>query len=161
MNTSASEHPTLAPVPGGPFRRVLVAFDGSADAVAALRTATSLVGGSAGHVVALAVLTAAPHREAVHDGPAEASGQALRVAAAFEATRAASTSAAPARVDLHTMQARQVAVALCDYAVGHGFDLLVVGRHGDGGMLHPRLGHIAETAARTCAVPVLLVSAAP
>lgn len=41
----------------------------------------------------------------------------------------------------------------------HSFDLLVIGRHGEGGLIHPKLGHIAESAARGCKIPVLLVSA--
>jgi nucleotide-binding universal stress UspA family protein len=46
---------------------------------------------------------------------------------------------------------------VCGYATEHGFDLLVVGRHGDGGVLHPRLGRVAEAAVRGCAIPVLLM----
>ena len=40
-----------APAPVPPFRRVLVAWEGSADSVAALHTASALVGGQPGHVV--------------------------------------------------------------------------------------------------------------
>jgi nucleotide-binding universal stress UspA family protein len=47
--------------------------------------------------------------------------------------------------------------AVCDYAAEHGFDLLVLGRHGDGGVLHHRLGHVAEAAARAGKLPVLLL----
>jgi nucleotide-binding universal stress UspA family protein len=47
---------------------------------------------------------------------------------------------------------------VCDYATEHGFDLLVLGRHGDGGLLHRRLGHVAEAAARAGKLPVLLLS---
>jgi nucleotide-binding universal stress UspA family protein len=54
---------------------------------------------------------------------------------------------------------RQAGRAVCAYAAEHGFDLLVLGRHGDGGALRPRLGRVAEAAARGSAVPVLLLSA--
>jgi nucleotide-binding universal stress UspA family protein len=60
---------------------------------------------------------------------------------------------------LTAAESRHIAGSLCDYAAGHGFDLLVVGRHGDGGFVRPRLGHIAESAARSCKIPLLLVSA--
>jgi nucleotide-binding universal stress UspA family protein len=142
-----------------PFRRVLVAWDGSADSVAALRTASAIVGGVPGHVVALTVLAAVPPREAINDQPAERLAQASRVETAFEATRAAIARTSNVRIDLRTEPGRHVAGSICDYAAEHGFDLLVVGRHGDGGLMHPKLGHIAESAARSCKVPVLLVSA--
>ncbi|HUJ06953.1 MAG TPA: universal stress protein [Streptosporangiaceae bacterium] len=143
----------------GPFRRLLVAFDGSADSAAALRTATAIVSDGQGHVVALAVLAGASHREARQDDHAQNSDEARRIGAAFDAIRAAITQSSPVRMDLHTVQARQVAEALSGYAAEHGFDLLVIGRHGGGTLIHPRLGHVAEAVARTCQVPVLLVSA--
>lgn len=143
----------------GPFRRILVAWDGSADSVAALRTAAAIVGGRAGHVVALSVLAAAARREAGSDRPGEASAQARHMHATFDATRAALARASAARIDLHTEEGRHVAGSICDYAVEHGFDLLVVGRHGEGGLMHPKLGHIAESAVRSCKIPLLLVGA--
>src|SRR5438128_3139589 len=51
----------------GSFRRALVAWDGSADAAAALRTATAIVAGRNCHVVALSVLPADSCREASND----------------------------------------------------------------------------------------------
>ena len=61
------------------------------------------------------------------------------------------------RMSLQIVEHSQVGRAVCDYATEHGFDLLVVGRHGDGGAFHPRLGRVAETAVRGCAIPVLLL----
>ncbi len=145
------------PLRGGPFRRTLVAFDGSADSVVALKTATAIMGASSGHVVALAVLSSAPRREADRDGPAQDSDQARRVESTFENARAAVARSTPARLDLHALQGRQVAASICDYAAEHGFDLLVVGRHSDGSLKSPKLGHVAETVARTCRIPVLIV----
>jgi len=142
-----------------PFRRALVAWDGSADSVAALRAATAIVGGSRGHVVALSVLpTGAPH-EASHDLTADSPSQANRMQAIFESTRAAIAKTSLVRMDLHTAESRHVAGSICDYATDHGFDLLVIGRHGDGGLIHPKLGRIAESAVRSCQIPVLLISA--
>ena len=143
----------------GPFRRVLVAWDGSPDSVAALTAAAALVSGGAGHVVALTVL---PERAHVEDGGGEAdaeSREADRLRQNFARARATLQATSRARIDLHTAAGRKVARSLCGYATDHGFDLLVVGRHGDGGLLHPRLGRIAEEAAKTSEVPVLLVGA--
>ena len=66
--------------------------------------------------------------------------------------------AARARVSLQIVEDGDPARAVCDYAAEHGFDLLVLGRHGDGGVLHRRLGRVAETAARAGKLPVLLLS---
>ncbi len=146
-----------AGVPGGPFRRVLVAWDGSPDSVAALTAAAALVSGGAGHVVALTVL---PERAPVEGSQAdEAPGEADRLRQDFARARAALQATSRARIDLHTEAGRQVARSLCGYATEHGFDLLVLGRHGDGGLLHPRLGRVAEEAAKASEVPVLLVGA--
>jgi len=159
VSTAADGNLGQQPMRSGPFRRVLVAWDGSADSIAALRTAAAIVGSNVGHVVALAVLAAAPQREADRDGPAEISAQARRAEATFDTTRAVIAQTTSARVDLHIVESRRSAAAVCDYAAEHGFDLLVIGRHGDGGLIHPKLGHVAETAARSCTIPVLLVSA--
>jgi nucleotide-binding universal stress UspA family protein len=142
-----------------PLRRVLVAWDGSADSAAALRTAAALVGDASGHVVALSILATAPNREAVRDGPTEPSALFRHVHATCEDTRASIARNSTARIDLHTAESRHIAGSVGDYAAEHGFDLLVIGRHGEGGVMHPKLGHIAESAARSCEIPVLLISA--
>lgn len=139
-----------------PFRRVLVAWDGSPDSVMALRTAAAIVAGTPGHVVAFAVLPPSPPREASDDGPGTPAQHAKD---AFERARG-TLGANSVPVTLETAQDRQVPKSICEFAAQHGFDLLVLGRHGQGGILHPKLGHIAQETARVARVPVLLVSAA-
>ena len=140
-----------------PFRRVLVAWDGSPDSVMALRTAAAIVAGSPGHVVAFTVLAPSPPQEARHDGPD--TPEAVRHARdAFERARD-SLGAKSVPVTLETAQGRQVPKSICEFATEHAFDLLVLGRHGQGGILHRKLGHTAQEAARIARVPVLLVSA--
>jgi nucleotide-binding universal stress UspA family protein len=157
MIPAADDREGQAAVPSGPFHRVLVAWDGSPDSVAALTAAAALVSGWSGHVVALTVL---PERAHVEDSQSCAeAGEAERVRQDFARTRAALQATSRARIDLHTAAGRQVARSLCEYAIEHGFDLLVLGRHGDGGLLHPRLGRVAAEAAKASEVPVLLIGA--
>jgi nucleotide-binding universal stress UspA family protein len=141
------------------IRRVLVAWDGSPDSVAALRTAAAIIGGAPGHIVAFGVLPESVQPEAELDDPGVELEAIRRAAEAFESARATIAPNFGARMTLHTEPGRHVARAVCDYASEQGFDLLVVGRHGDGGILHPRLGHIAKAAATDSKIPVLLVSA--
>ena len=138
-----------------PFRRVLVAWDGSPDSVMALRTAAAIITGTQGHVVALTVVAPPPPHEDRHD---DASGAAKHARDAFEAARD-SLGPSPVPLRLETAEDRHVPKSLCGFAAEHGFDLLVLGRHGQGGILHPKLGHIAQETARIARVPVLLVSA--
>lgn len=160
MSPAAESRLALQPATSAsPFRRVLVAWDGSADSVTALRTAAAIVSEGYGHVVALSVLATAAHREAAKDQAAELSAQVLRLETTFEATRASIAKASRVRINLQMAESSHVASSMCDYAAEHGFDLLVIGRHGEGGLIHPKLGHIAESAARACKIAVLLVSA--
>jgi nucleotide-binding universal stress UspA family protein len=144
-------------VTAGPFRRVLVGWDDSADAAEALCAAAAIVRGDGGHVVALTVLPAAPGAEAADEREGERAAIRRRAEERFERMRG--SVAGGVRMSLHIVEDRQVGRAVCAYAAEHGFDLLVLGRHGDGGALHPRLGRVAEAAARDSAVPVLLLSA--
>ena len=115
-----------AGVPGGPFRRVLVAWDGSPDSVAALTAAAALVSGWSGHVVALTVLPEPAHVEGGGSQADAEPGEADRVRQDFARARAALQATSRARIDLHTAAGRQVARSLCGYATEHGFDLLVL-----------------------------------
>ena len=140
-----------------PFRRVLVAWDGIPDSVMALRTAAALVAGTPGHVVAVTVLAPPPPQEVRHDEPGTPEA-ARRARDAFELARdSLGTRSVP--VTLETTQGRQVPRSICEFAAEHAFDLLVMGRHGQGGILHPKLGHTAQETARIARLPVLLVSA--
>jgi nucleotide-binding universal stress UspA family protein len=140
-----------------PFRRVLVAWDGSPDSVMALRTAAAIVAGTPGHVVAFTVLAPSPPHEAEHDGPDTPEAVQHAREAFGRALDSLGTRSVP--VTLETTQGRQVPRSICEFAAEHAFDLLVLGRHGQGGILHPKLGRTAQETARIARVPVLLVSA--
>jgi nucleotide-binding universal stress UspA family protein len=141
-----------------PFRRVLVGWDCSLDAAAALQTAASIARDGAAHVVALAVLDAAPHGESNEDRARDRAERRRYIERLFYEARESVPAAARAQVRLQIVEDGDPARAVCDYAAEHGFDLLVLGRHGDGGVLHHRLGHVAEKAARAGKLPVLLLS---
>jgi nucleotide-binding universal stress UspA family protein len=143
----------------GPFRRVLVGWDSSADAAEALGAAASIAGRDNGHVVALAVVPAALSTEATDDQESERAAVRHRAEDQFERALRAGALDRGVRMSLHIVEDSRVARAVCDYAAEHGFDLLVLGRHGDGGALHPRLGRVADAAVRASRVPVLLLSA--
>jgi len=144
-------------VTAGPFRRVLVGWDASADAAAALGIAASIIGGSEGDVVALTVMQEAPRLEATDEQDSQRDAVRRRADAHFAQVRQATAGAGSVRMSLKIIEDRQVGRAVCDYAAEHGFDLLVLGRSGDGARLRPRLGRVAEAAARDCAIPVLLI----
>ncbi|HUA28735.1 MAG TPA: universal stress protein [Streptosporangiaceae bacterium] len=137
------------------FRRVLVGWDGSADAIDALSAAASIAGGDGGHVVALAVLTPAPSPEVAGEGVS--AREAISRLADDQFGQARLTAPDGVRMSLRIVESEKIGRTVCGYATEHGFDLLVIGRHGDGGVLHPRLGRVADAAVRGCAIPVLLM----
>jgi nucleotide-binding universal stress UspA family protein len=144
-----------------PFRHVLVGWDASPDSVTALKAATTIVARPYGRVVAFAVLPTPPPREVPEDDDGPLGAGARHLKQAFDSTLASIAATSEAEVGLHTEQGRDVAGTMCAYATEHAFDLLVLGRHGNEGILHPKLGHIAHAVARTSRIPVLLVSARP
>ncbi len=139
-----------------PYRQVLVGWDGSADAVAALRAAAGIVGASAGRVVALAVLPPSASMEQPSPGPADTEAAAAQQS--FEHAKKALLLSPGTRMSLHVARGQHAAQSICRYAADHGFDLIVLGRHGEGSLVPHRLGHVAESAARSSRIPVLLLS---
>jgi nucleotide-binding universal stress UspA family protein len=139
-----------------PLRRVLVGWDCSPGAVAALRAAAALAADEAVRVVALAVLKPAPHTEDLAEGDADFGDRRRFAEETFAKARDGLPEALRERVSLRFAESGDAAAAVCQYARQHAFDLLVLGRHGAGGVLHPRLGHVAATAARKSSLPVLL-----
>jgi len=138
------------------FRRILVGWDCSPGAAAALRAAAAVATDDTAHVVALAVLRPAPHTEDADEGAADFDGRRRLAQETFAKACAAMPDAQRARVSLQFAQSGDAARTVCEYAQQHGFDLLVLGRHGTGGVLHPRLGHVAATAVRKSSLPLLL-----
>lgn len=140
-----------------PLRRILVGWDCSPGAVAALRAATALAADGDAAVVALAVLKSAPRTEDAAEGAADYDERRLFAQETFARAAEGLPGRLRERVSLRFIESGDAASAVCEYASQHEFDVLALGRHGTGGVLHPRLGHVAATAARKAALPVLLV----
>jgi nucleotide-binding universal stress UspA family protein len=144
------------PISVSPFRRILVGWDCSPGAAAALRAAAAVASDGAAQVIALAVLKPAPHTEDVAEGAADFDERRSFAQETFAKARDALPGLLRERVSLRFAESGDAARTVCQYAEEHGYDLLVLGRHGTGGVLHPRLGHVAAAAARKAALPVLL-----
>ncbi len=140
------------------FRRVLVGWDSSAGAAVALLAAAGIAGGEAGRVVALAVLRPVPHGESEEDRAAEMARHRRQAEESFGKARDTLPTATRTRVTLEFAESSDAAQALCEYADAHVFELLVLGRHGTGGVLHTRLGRVAEKVAKKSDLPLLLLS---
>jgi nucleotide-binding universal stress UspA family protein len=143
-----------------PFRRVLVGWDGSPDSATALSVAAQIAGRDGGHVVALAVLREGSAFEAGDDGDSGRPAIVRLAEAHFEELRRR-PSATPVRLSAQVLvdSRSSAGQAVCEYAAEHGFDLLVLGRHGENGSRGARLGRVAGEAAQRSRVPVLLLSA--
>ena len=146
----------IGPMDVRPLSRILVGWDCSPGAVAGLRAAATLAAGGAASVVALAVLKPAPHTEDTAEGTADFDERRRFARATFVEARDGLPGTVRGRVSLEFAESSDPAATVCDYAQQHGFDVLVLGRHGSGGVFHPRLGHVAATAARKAGLPVLL-----
>jgi nucleotide-binding universal stress UspA family protein len=141
----------------GRFHRVLVGWDSSAGAAAALLAAAQIADGEIGRVVALAVLRPVPRGESEEDRAAEMASHRRQAEESFGRARDTLPGAGRARVTLEFAESSDAARALCEYADAHVFELLVLGRHGTGGVMHPRLGRVAETVAKKSGLPLLLL----
>ena len=145
------------PIDIRPVRKILVGWDCSPGAAAAMRAAAALAADRAATVVALAVVHPLSHREEAEEAAADFDERRRFARETFGKTLEGLPDAVREQVSLRFAEGEDAAGAVCEYARQHGFDLLALGRHGTGGLLHPRLGHVAATAARKAALPVLLV----
>jgi nucleotide-binding universal stress UspA family protein len=145
----------------GRFRRVLVGFDGSPDAAEALRVAAAIAGLDGGHVVALSVTRPGLGTEGAERQDNESRELHRLAEACFDELKRGLVPGDGVRTSVQVVVANHnnAGQVLSDYAEQHGFDILVLGRHGEGMSRRSRLGRVADAAARASSLPVLLLSA--
>jgi nucleotide-binding universal stress UspA family protein len=146
----------------GPFRRVLAGYDGSPDAAEAVRAAAAIASRDGGHVVVLSVVEQPAHPDGDDDEPrGEGAGLRQQAEALFDELRRGASAGGAVRMSSQIVYAsdRKLGRVVTDYAADHGFDVLVLGRHGSGRRRGTRLGQVADFAAVASPVPVLLLTA--
>jgi nucleotide-binding universal stress UspA family protein len=145
----------------GPFRRVLAGYDGSPDAADAVRAAAAIAARDGGHVVALSVVRRAEHPDGDEDGDGNGRSVHDLAESLLSDLQREMPVSANVRMSVQVVYTDldSPAQVVTDYAKDHGFDVLVLGRHGNGRRRKTRLGQVADRAVQTCAVPVLLLSA--
>jgi nucleotide-binding universal stress UspA family protein len=108
-------------------------------------------------VTALAVTSAFEHIEADDDRQRAVADAHKPLQMTFDAVVGSLTDQSPPRVELRFVEDAQVAEALDRFAAEQLVDLLVVGLHGREGILHPKMGHIANHVVTSSPCPVLVI----
>ena len=141
----------------GHYRKILVAVDGSADAVAALRHAAELARDQHATLVVVTVVPAAPPQVAA---PSAVGPTAAETEAAYERILRRAVETVPADVGVVTRIARgRPARAIAEVAGETGCDLIVMGAHGHGRLHHALIGSTSDAVVRSADRPVLLMRA--
>lgn len=144
-------------MPAPEFTRVLVGWDGSAGASVGLELALHQTAAGGGEVTALAVVPGYTHVEDVDERKQAIEGARAPLQAAYDSVVDVTDLTPGQTVSLEFVEALDVAKALDRYSSTHPVGMVVVGLHGRGGLLHPKMGHIASHAVRTSRCPVLVV----
>lgn len=141
--------------------RILVGWDGSADARRALRFATHLGTNLHAEVTAVAVLKRPAHIECPDEAAEHFRSRRLEIFrqmdTVFESAGRSSVSYHREAIDADVDPATE----LTRYADEHAFDLLIVGRHGVDGAVHPRLGRVTGHLVASSHCPVVVVPGDP
>jgi nucleotide-binding universal stress UspA family protein len=136
------------------FRKILVGFDGSRNARAALRIAVGMATSVSGEAV-VAIVASASHGETEEDRQAAFEAEAGGIRAVADQEIAAARSAASCSI--HIVPGDRPAAAMSAYVDQHGYDLLIVGRHGRERASHGGLGRVARELADNATCPLLLI----
>jgi nucleotide-binding universal stress UspA family protein len=110
-----------------------------------------------GEIVVLAVLKLQSRGEAADEVAEEAAERRREVVAEMTAEALRDGVPPAVRVRPEIVEADQTTSAFDAYVREHGFDLVVVGRHGLDRAVHPRIGGVSEHQVRHGACPVLVV----
>jgi nucleotide-binding universal stress UspA family protein len=139
------------------FRRILVGWDGSADARRAFRTAAYLAEEIEAELVVLAVLKQPLHAETADEAAEEMAERRREVVAEVVAEARHDSIPASVRLRHEVIDLDHPTPAFDDYVRQHGFDLVVVGRRGIDRAVHPRIGGVSEHQVRHSGCPVMVV----
>ncbi|MGH9170748.1 MAG: universal stress protein [Acidimicrobiales bacterium] len=137
------------------FRRILVGYDGSREAGEALRAGTAIAAASSGETTVLIVATAS-RGETDEDRQASFQAETARIRDGAQAEIRTSGNG-HTHVSIHAVASDHPAAALSGYASEHGFDLLVIGRHGRERATHRGIGLVARDLVEKASCPLLLV----
>jgi nucleotide-binding universal stress UspA family protein len=138
----------------GCYRTILVAIDGSPDAAAALRHATSLARDQHARLVLLTVVPSAPPPI----GPAGALPAPVDHEAMFGQILREAVDSVPQDVGVESRLVHgRPAQRIVELAQETGSDLIVMGFHGHGRLHHALIGSVSDSVMRASALPVLLM----
>jgi nucleotide-binding universal stress UspA family protein len=138
---------------GGAFRRILVGFDASPEAQRALRAAVALAEEVRGDVCVLVVVRPPAHVETPSEAARSTAAQEEQLSRGLATVRRPTGRVISKRV----VYADDPAAALAEHAEAHGFDIVVVGSHGQDYATHRGIGHSLEALLRRHPCPVLVV----
>lgn len=137
----------------GAFRRVLVGFDGSHGAQEALRAGIALAEELEGDLRVLLVVRPPAHAETPEELVDAAAVEQERLSEGLSSFRLFTGR----DIDRRVVHADDPARALAEHAEEHGFDIVVVGRHGRDHGVHRGIGHSLEALLRHHRTALLVV----
>lgn len=146
------------------YKNLVVAVDGSATSLNALKHAADLAGAGNARLTLVHVANPAEYMALAPEFLQHESYEAAAIAQGNEVLDFAENSAKEqgvADVVKHLLVAnkgaREMAQELVDYAASQGADLLVLGTHGRSGLMHLLMGSFAETVMRQSHLPLLVI----
>jgi nucleotide-binding universal stress UspA family protein len=137
------------------FSRIVVGWDGSRGAVDGL-TAAAHLAGLGGEVLALAIVPSFAHVEAAEERTQAIAESRKPLEQLFDQALTGLPMPSP-RVHLQFTEGERIAEALLRCSVEQGYDLVVLGLHGNEGEVHHKLGHVAGHVVKAGCCPILLM----
>lgn len=136
------------------FRRLLVGYDGSDGAQSALRAAVALAADLGAELRVLVVVRPPAHAETPDELREAEAAERESLSLGLVALGHARWSATD--FDVRVVLADDPASALVEHAEEHGFDLVVVGRHGRERGTHRGIGRSLDELLKRAGIPVLV-----
>ncbi|MHB1502562.1 MAG: universal stress protein [Acidimicrobiales bacterium] len=138
------------------FHRIIAGFDGSEDSRRALRVALELADQVDGEVTVISVVRPLPYLETDDESDEAAAAELASARLGLDDLRSEAARLGVTMTEA-VVTSTDVAAGLANYSEEHGFDLLVVGRHGREQVAHGGVGRSLEKLLRQHPCPVLVV----